>query len=161
MMKAKRKTFWIVSLFVALCACILCGCAGSADASFDVRDYFNIPTYVAETACVGEQTVIAGVTATEAKAEDYTITLYNPDGEKVEKDGFLFTPTQEGRYKCVYSYRLNGEYYEYSYDIHASIKDGPVFHNEPELPYAFLAGREYTLPTVTAKDYLRTPTALT
>lgn len=148
----KRKTL-IGALITATCAFTLAGCATEASANLDLREYFNVPSSIQTTAYVGAETELAYVTANEAYAQDFKLTVLNPAGEEVALDGYSFTPTEAGDYNCTYSYVCNGEAYAYTYTLAVTVKDGPVFQKDPSLPYAYLAGREYVLPALYAKDY--------
>ncbi len=148
-----NKRLLIFSSMLVAGAFVLGGCAAQAEAEVNVRDYFNIPAGAQTTTYVGAETYLAFVSPTESKAEHFTITVVDDNGEEVPVNNNKFTPETAGQYKCYYAYALNGENYSYDYTITASVKDGPVFHKAPEFPYAFLAGREYTLPTLTAVDY--------
>lgn len=148
---SKKKTI-IASLIAGLTFCALGGCA-TARADVDMRDYFNIPMEVQTNAYVGVEMTFASITATDAEAEDFKFALLDANGKEVATNGYKFTPTKAGEYKCVYSYSLGGERYEYSYKVNVAVKDGPVFSDDISLPYALMANREYNLPVLTAKDY--------
>ena len=149
---SKKKTI-IASLIAGLSLCALAGCA-TANADVDIRDYFNIPNEVQTNAYVGAEMTLASVTATDSEAENFKFALLDANGKEVATDGYKFTPAKAGEYKCVYSYTLGGEKYEYSYKLNVTVKDGPVFSDDVVMPYALMAKREYTLPVLTARDYL-------
>lgn len=148
-----KKRLLIFSSMLVAGAFVLGGCAAQADAEVNVRDYFNIPAGAQTTTYVGAETQLAYVNPTESKAENFTVSVVDKNGDEVAVNNNKFTPEIAGEYKCYYAYTLYGENYSYDYTITASVKDGPVFHKTPQFPYAFLAGREYTLPTATATDY--------
>ena len=149
----KNKRLLIFSSMLVAGAFVLGGCAAQAEAEVNVHDYFNIPAGAPTTTYVGAETQIAFVSPTESKAEHFTVTVVDENGDEVVVKNNKFTPETAGQYKCYYAYTLYGENYSYDYTINASVKDGPVFHKAPQFPYAFLAGREYTLPSLTAVDY--------
>ncbi len=148
---SKRK-ITLASLIAGLGLCALGGCA-TASADVDIRDYFNIPSEVQTNAYVGAELTLASVTATDAEAENFQFALLDANGKEVATNGYKFTPEKAGEYKCVYSYMLAGEKYEYSYKLNVTVKDGPVFSDDVVMPYALMAGRAYDLPVLTAKDY--------
>lgn len=151
-MKNKKKSL-IATLFVATCAFSLAGCFTTAHAETNPRDYFNVPSTIQKTAYVGTKTELAPITASEFYAEDFTVTLLDPNGNEVALEGNTFMPTMAGEYTCNYTYTYNKETYAYAYTLTVTVKDGPVFYSEPSFPYAFLAGKAYQLPEVTARDY--------
>lgn len=148
-----KKKSVITSLVVALGLCTLAGCATTASAQYEIADYFNVPNEVQTTSYVGVEVDLARVKPTDSDATNFGFVLLDAEGKEVETDGYKFVAKTAGTYKCVYSYDLNGEKYEYSYALTATVKDGPVFEDELKLPYALMAGRTYELPTITAKDY--------
>lgn len=121
--------------------------------SLPPNEYFTIPDVLERNVTVGERCAIAKIMPTDEEAENYTVALLFQDGTLVDTTDYSFIPRKAGNYKCVYSYFLGGEKYEYSYDISASVKDGPVFADTPNFPYAFVAGREYSLPMIDAADF--------
>ena len=149
----KNKRLLIFSSMLVAGAFVLGGCAAQAEADVNVHDYFNIPAGAQTTTYVGAETPLALVSPTESKAEHFTLTVVDKNGDEVAVKNNKFTPESAGQYKCYYAYALNGETYSYDYTITASVKDGPVFHKAPQFPYAFLSGKEYVLPTATAVDY--------
>lgn len=148
---SKRKAI-VASLVAGLTFCALGGCA-TASADLEIRDYFEIPNEVQTSAYVGVETKLATINPTDSEAENFTFALLDENGKEVATDGYKFVPTKAGEYKCMYSYTLGGEKYEYSYKLNVTVKDGPVFTDSVTMPYALMAGREYTLPEVIAKDY--------
>ena len=149
----RHKKPILLSLLAGLSLCILGGCASTASAEVDIRDYFNIPAEKQTTAYVGAETDLAKVKATDINATNFNFTLLDENGDVVETDGYKFVPKKAGAYKCVYSYMLAGERYEYSYVINVTVKDGPVFADDLSLPHALIAERPYVLPEISAKDY--------
>lgn len=117
------------------------------------REYFTIPDYIQKTYYLGEQISIAKILPTDSNAQSYEYTVLDMDNTIVALDGRSFTPTKAGEYKCVYSYVLDGKQYDYVYTLTVLIKDKPVFVNEPNFPNAFMAGKKYSLPTLSAMDY--------
>ena len=156
-----KKRLLIFSSMLVAGAFALGGCAAQAQAEADARDYFNIPAGLQTATFVGQETEVAVINPTESKAENYTLTVVDENGDEVSVVRNKFTPAKAGEYKCYYTYELFGEVYQYDYTITASVKDGPVFNKAPQFPYAFMANREYTLPQLTATDYSQNGAAAT
>ncbi len=124
----------------------------NAFADVDVRDNFNFPSVIDKVGVVGEKTEIARIMPASDFAEDYRFTVLY-DGKEVATDGYSFFPEKAGGYTCFYYYEAEGKVYEYSYVINAQTKDSPVFSNKLYLPTAFVAGKTYELPEITAADW--------
>lgn len=140
-------------MLAGLSLCLIGGCASTASAEVNVRDYFSVPAEMQTTSYVGAETDLARVKATDVNATNFNFTLLDANGDVVETDGYKFVPSKAGEYKCVYSYMLAGERYEYSYVINVTVKNGPVFSDDLNLPYALMADRPYVLPVIEANDY--------
>ncbi len=120
----------------------------------DLRDDFVIPTGRVENTYVGVKTPIARVMPTDTRAELYSFGVIDTaTGKQVETDGYNFVPKKAGAYKCIFAYYVGEDRMTYSYDVTATVKDGPVFESEPALPTAFVSGSAYTLPKTVAKDF--------
>lgn len=128
------------------------GALVSALADVDIRDNFNFPDTIDKVGVVGEKTEIARIMPADDMATDYRFTVLF-DGKEVETDGYSFFPEKAGGYTCVYYYESEGKTYQYSYVINAQIKDAPVFSSDLYLPTAFVAGKTYELPKITAADW--------
>ena len=128
------------------------GALVNALADVDVRDNFNFPDVIDKVGVVGEKTEIARIMPASDVAEDYHFTVLY-DGKEVATDGYSFFPEKAGGYTCLYYYEAEGKVYEYSYVINAQTKDTPVFSNSLYLPTAFVAGKTYQLPEITAADW--------
>ncbi len=150
MMKKTKRV--LAGIFAASIAFTANGFLYGANAT-SLNDEFVIPGLIDKTGYVGEKMELARVMPTDDAAENYNFTVLNSQNEKVETDGYSFLPKAAGEYKCLYSYTLGGRTYEYNYIVVATIKDGPVFANRPVFPNAFIAGKNYKLPTVDAADY--------
>ncbi len=138
----------------ALCAAVVVGASTMTVARASVKEYFLFPDEIAKNTYLGMQTQIARVTPADEDAENYRYgVLFKETNELIETDGYSFLPEKEGTYKCVYSYEINGDKHEYTYEIVADVKDGPVFRAQPNFPYAFVSGSVYRLPQVEAYDY--------
>lgn len=118
-----------------------------------LNDEFIIPGLIDKRGFVGETIELARIMPTEEDAVNYNFTVLNENNEQIATNGYAFLPETAGEFKCLYSYELNGQKYEYSYFVSVSVKDGPVFANEPVFPNAFLSGKEYKIPDVIATDY--------
>lgn len=149
----KHRKPILLSMLAGLSLCLIGGCASTASAEVNIRDYFSVPAEMQTTAYVGAETELARVKATDTNATNFNFTLLDGNGDVVETDGYKFVPSKAGEYKCVYSYMLAGERYEYSYVIDVTVKDGPVFLDDVNLPYALMANRPYVLPVIEAKNY--------
>ena len=144
--KAIATTLAAVTLFAGSGALV------KAFADVDVRDNFSFPDSIDKVGVVGEKTEIARIMPTDDFAKNYKFTvLYN--GKEVQTDGYSFFPEQAGGYTCFYYYELEGRAYEYSYVINVQTKDSPVFSSGLNFPTAFVAGKTYQLPVVTAADW--------
>ena len=117
------------------------------------REYFTIPDYIQKTYYLGEEVSIAKILPTDSNAQGYEYTVLDKDNTIVTLDGRSFRPTKEGEYKCIYSYLLDGKQYDYVYTLKVLIKEKPVFVDEPNFPNAFIAGKTYSLPMLSAIDY--------
>lgn len=149
----KHKKPILLSMLAGLSLCLIGGCASTASAEVNVRDYFSVPAEMQTTSYVGAETDLARVKATDVNATNFNFTLLDANGDVVETNGYKFVPSKAGEYKCVYSYMLAGERYEYSYVINVTVKNGPVFSDDLNLPYALMADRPYVLPVIEANDY--------
>ena len=118
-------------------------------------DYFDFPDVVQKTGTVGEKTAIARITPSDVFSKDYTYKVFSDTtGEMMSLDGYSFFPEAEGKYKCLYYYQTaQGKGIEYFYYLNVTAKDGPVFGETPNFPYAFLAGNTYTIPMIEAADW--------
>lgn len=118
-------------------------------------DYFDFPDVVQKTGTVGEKTAIARITPSDVLARDYTYQVFSTaTGEMMALDGYSFFPKAEGKYKCLYYYQTStGKKIEYFYELNVTAKDGPVFSQTPNFPYAFLAGNTYQIPMIEAADW--------
>lgn len=118
-------------------------------------DYFDFPDVVQKTGTVGEKTAIARITPSDVLARDYTYQVFSTaTGEMMALDGYAFFPKSEGKYKCLYYYQTStGKKIEYFYELNVTAKDGPVFSETPNFPYAFLAGNTYQMQMIEAADW--------
>lgn len=149
----QKKKPILLSMLAGLSLCLIGGGVLTAQADVDIRDYFEIPSEVQTSAYVGAETKLARIKATDASAKDFKVVLLDESGKEVKLDGYQFVPKKAGVYKCVYTYMLDNQKQEYSYLLNVTVKDGPVFSDGINLPYALMADREYVLPTIEAKDY--------
>ena len=120
----------------------------------DAREFFDIPDYLQKTACVGEKVSVARVVPSEEKAQ--TFRSFVVFGEVVvETERGVFRPAEAGTYQCMYEYTLDQVKHCFSYSVEVSVKDGPVFINEPSVPVAFIEGKNYQISAMQAYDYAR------
>ncbi len=151
-MKTKMKR--IMLSLTALGAAVVVGASTATVVRASVKDYFLFPDEIAKNTYLGMQTSIARIMPADEDAENYRYgVFFKETNERIETDGYNFLPEKEGTYKCVYSYDIDEEKYEYTYEIAASVKEGPVFRSQPNFPYAFVSGAEYGLPVLEAFDY--------
>jgi hypothetical protein len=118
----------------------------------DNREYFDIPAYIQKSSFVGEKVTVAMITPSEENATDFRSYVVFED-ETIETEHGTFRPLQAGIYQCVYTYALEGMKYRFSYNLEVTVKDSPVFLDDPVLPAAFVEGKTYPLPAVEAYDY--------
>ena len=123
-----------------------------AFADVDVRDNFNFPDVIDKDGIVGQKTEIARIMPADDLAQDYLFTVLY-EGKEVETDGYSFLPEKAGAYTCFYYYVSEGKMYEYSYIINVQPSESPVFADTLKFPVAFLAGKSYQLPEITAADW--------
>ncbi len=153
MIKSQKIKKIILSLS-AICSSLIIGLSMSVVAKASVKDQFLFPSEVEKNTYLGMQTQLARIMPADEDAKNYRYgVVFKETNTLIETNGYSFLPEKEGTYKCIYSYELDGEKYEYTYEIVASIKEGPVFRSEPNFPYAFVSGSTYTLPTIEAYDY--------
>lgn len=129
------------------------GAVVASIADSDIRDNFVFPQLLVKSGTVGVKTEIARITPADTFAEEYMYTVVDETGKQIPTDGYSFFPEKAGKYKCVYHYKAGGKTYEYSYVVNVTVKDGPVFNATPSFPNAFIAGKSYKLPQVTAADW--------
>lgn len=80
--------------------------------------------------------------------------VFAPDGSPVEiKDG-KFLPVTSGEYSVVFTVTdYLGDIKEFKYVVTAEAGDTPIANNYITLAKGYVAGFEYTLPTLTVRDY--------
>lgn len=118
----------------------------------DMREYFEIPTYLQKEGYVGESITVANIVPAESGAlQEEKYVVFN--GQVLETKNGKFCPEQAGEYQCVFEYVLDELRYRYSYSIHVTVKDGPIFIEQPDLPVAYMEGKTYVIPTLKAFDY--------
>ncbi len=75
-------------------------------------------------------------------------------GEETEITGGAFTPKKSGKYTLsFYAKDRAGQVAKTALECTATVNKDPVFLSEPILPKYFVAGKKYTLPTVSAVRY--------
>lgn len=107
-----------------------------------------------ETACVGERFTIPFATAYGGSGEkEITFNLIAPDGSIVDTSDNVVEFTRQGVYIARYEITdYRGETTSIEYYIVVKRNNVPVLE-DVTMPYAFLAGKSYTLPQGKAKDY--------
>lgn len=159
----KTKRLWIGGATILLVLSLLLAFALGAGSAFagttsgggseSAREYFSFPSEVVSTGTVGVKTPVARITPTNDKAQNYTYGVFL-DGDAVALcSEYAFLPEKAGDYTVHYHYVADGDVHSYSYVITVTAADGPVFDRALSLPHAFVSGRPYTLPTLTAADW--------
>ncbi len=151
--KTKKKAVIIGSAVAAVALIAGGGLLFAGHADSEVRDDFSFPDHVVKNAVVGQRTEIARIMPAVGNAESYGFIVLDGEGNEIKTEGYTFFPEKAGEYKCVYYYVDDGEARNYSYKISAEAKDGPVFEKSPVFPTAFIAGKTYSLPVVSAAEW--------
>lgn len=109
--------------------------------------------YTAGGKC-GDKIVLASVEA-ESYSGKATITNYIAfKGEVIVRNEDCFVPDEAGEYTVVFVVSdYIGRKSVFSYTVMVERADEPIIHEEPILPYGFIAGSVYSLNDAYATDY--------
>ncbi len=156
---AKNRCLFAGSFTLLLALAFLVGSAiavtasNHSDLSESAREYFTFPKEVVTTGTVGVKTPIARITPSEEAAKNYVYGVFLGDNPIDICAEYAFLPEKAGDYTVRYHYLESGKAYSYSYVITVTAADGPVFDSSPYFPNAFIAGKTYMLPTLSAADW--------